>query len=250
MTTKSPDGSVQLQRKATVVTEISEKLASADAAVLTEYRGLSVTQLAKLRAALRESGTEFKIFKNTLARRAAADAGREDLLPLLEGPVAIAFITGDAVTAAKALAQFSRDMPTLVIKGGLLGERVLQADEVDALSKVPPRDELLARIAAGFKAPLVRAAGALSGVQRKAAYAFQALVDQRVEGGEALPEAEEPVVEEPVADEPAAEEPVADEPAADEPTTEVAPDEEQAPQAEEPVAETAEEADAGNGTAE
>lgn len=222
MTTKSPDGSVQLQRKATVVTEISEKLASADAAVLTEYRGLSVTELANLRAALRESGTEFKIFKNTLARRAAADAGREDLLPLLEGPVAIAFITGDAVTAAKALAQFSRDVPTLVIKGGLLGERVLQAGEVDALSKVPPRDELLALIAAGFKAPLVRAAGALSGVQRKAAYALQALIDQRVAAGEALPTpAEEPAAdEEPVAAEPAAEAETSDAPAAESTTDE------------------------------
>jgi large subunit ribosomal protein L10 len=190
MPTKSPEGSAQLVRKEAVVTEIGEKLAAADAAVLAEYRGLTVTQLADLRAALRPSGTEFKVFKNTLARRAAEVAGRDDLLPMLEGPVAIAFVNGDAVGAAKALANFSRDVPTLVIKGGLLGTKVLQSSDVDALSKVPPREELLARLAGGFKAPLARTAGALSGLQRKTAYALKALIDQRVAGGEAAADTE------------------------------------------------------------
>jgi large subunit ribosomal protein L10 len=214
MTTKAPEGSAQLARKESVVTEITEKLSAADAAVLTEYRGLTVTQLADLRASLRQTGTEFKVFKNTLARRAAEAAGRADLLPLLEGPVAIAFVRGDAVTAAKALAQFARDVPTFVIKGGLLGERVLLASDVDALSKVPPREELLARLAGGFKAPLAKTAGALGGLQRKLAYAVQALIDQRVAGGEAAPAAEEPAAEEPAAEEAAAEEAAAEETAA------------------------------------
>ena len=116
----------------------------ADAAVLTEYRGLTVTEIAHLRAALRPASTDYKIFKNTLARRAASDAGLADLVEHLEGPVAIAFVRqdgGDAVTAAKALRDFARTNPNLVVKGGILGTRLLSTQEVEALADVPPRDE-------------------------------------------------------------------------------------------------------------
>jgi large subunit ribosomal protein L10 len=189
MPTKAPPQSPQLARKDAIVAEIRAKLEEADAALLTEYRGLTVTQLASLRGALRSAGTEYKVFKNTLARRAAQEAGREDLLPMLEGPTAIAFVRGDAVLAAKALAQHARDLPTLVLKGGLLAGRLISPGEVDALSKVPPREELLARLAGVFQAPLARTAGALAGLQRKTAYAVKALIDQRVDAGEAPPEA-------------------------------------------------------------
>ena len=104
------------------------RLDGADAAVLTEYRGLTVTQIADLRAALRPAATDYKIFKNTLARRAAKDAGLDDLVDTLEGPVAIAFVRkdgGDAVTAAKALRDFAKANPNLVVKGGMLGTAVL-----------------------------------------------------------------------------------------------------------------------------
>ena len=94
--------------KVAVVDEIRGKLADADAAVLTEYRGLKVHELAALRAALRPAGAEFKIFKNTLARRAAEEAGLADLVPMLEGPTAITFVKGDAVVAAKALRDFGK----------------------------------------------------------------------------------------------------------------------------------------------
>src|SRR4029079_4985087 len=106
MPTKADADSAQLQRKATVIEEIRQRLDASDAAVLTEYRGLTVTEIAKLRAALRPASTDYKIFKNTLARRAASDAGLDDIVGNLEGPVAIAFVRkdgGDAVTAAKAL---------------------------------------------------------------------------------------------------------------------------------------------------
>lgn len=175
--------------KVAVVEEIRQKLADADAAVLTEYRGLRVAELAELRGALRPAGGEFKIFKNTLARRAAEAAGLDDLVPLLEGPTAITFVTGDAVVAAKALRDFAKTNTTLVIKGGLLGPRVLEARDVEALADVPPRDVLLARLAGGFQAPLTKAAGLFQAFTRNFAYGLSAYIDQRAAGEPAAAEA-------------------------------------------------------------
>lgn len=166
-------------RKVAVVDEIRQKLADADAAVLAEYRGLKVGELARLRASLRPAGTEFKVFKNTLARRAAEEAGLTDLLPMLAGPTAIAFVHGDAVVAAKAMRDFARTAPALVVKGGLLGARVLVPADVEALADVPPRDVLLARLASGFQAPLTKAAGLFQAFTRNFAYGLKAYVDQR-----------------------------------------------------------------------
>ncbi len=170
--------------KVAVVDEVRDKLRDADAAVLTEYRGLSVTDLAQLRGALRPAGTEYKVFKNTLARRAVEAAGLPDLLPLLEGPVAIAFVHGDAVVAAKALRDFGRTNPALVVKGGLLGPRILSAAEMRQLADIEPREVLLARLANGFQAPLTRAAGLFQAFTRNFAYGMRAYIDQRVAGGE------------------------------------------------------------------
>ncbi len=199
--------------KVAVVEEIRTKLGAADAAVLTEYRGLTVTALAELRGALRPANTEYKVFKNTLARRAAEEAGLSELLPLLDGPTAIAFVTGDAVVAAKALRDFGRTNAALVIKGGLLGPRVLTPADVESLADIQPREVLLARLAGGFQAPMVKAAGLFQAFTRNAAYAFKALIDQRIEGGEALPAAEAPAAEAPVADAPVEEAPAAEAPA-------------------------------------
>ena len=187
--------------KVAAVTEIRERLEEADAAVLTEYRGLTVTQIAELRAALRPAGTDLKIFKNTLARRAATEAGAEDLVPMLEGPTAIAFVKGDAVLAAKALKAFAKTTEAFVVKGGLLGSRPMTAAEVDALAEVAPREELLARIAGAFQAPLVKAAGLFQALPRNMAYGVKALIDQRIEAGETPPPADEPAAEEPAAEE-------------------------------------------------
>ncbi|MGQ0825634.1 MAG: 50S ribosomal protein L10 [Actinomycetota bacterium] len=190
MPTKAPADSKQLQKKAAVVDDIKTRLEDADAAVLTEYRGLTVTDIATLRASLRAASTDYKIFKNTLARRAATDAGLEDLLGTLSGPVAIAFVRkdgGDAVTAARALRDFAKTNPNLVLKGGLMGPRVLTTADVEALADVPPRDQLLARLAGGFQAPMTKAAGLFQAFTRNMAYGVKALIDQRVEGGEALP---------------------------------------------------------------
>ena len=177
--------------KTAAVEEIRTKLDGADAAVLTEYRGLTVSELARLRGSLRPAGTEYKVFKNTLARRAVEASGHDELLPMLNGPTAIAFVQGDAVIAAKALRDFGRANPALVIKGGLLGPRVLTPAEIAELADVEPRDVLLARLAGGFQAPLTKAAGLFQAFTRNFAYGLKAYVDQRVDAGEALPAASE-----------------------------------------------------------
>jgi large subunit ribosomal protein L10 len=165
--------------KTAVVEEIRSKLDDADAAVLTEYRGLSVRALAELRGSLRPANAEYKVFKNRLARRAAEAAGLDDLLPLLEGPVAIAFVHGDAVPAAKALRDFGRTNPELVVKGGLLGPRLITAADLTALADIPPREQLLAMLAGGFQAPMTKAAGLFQAFTRNFAYGVRALIDQR-----------------------------------------------------------------------
>jgi large subunit ribosomal protein L10 len=230
MPTKAPADSAQMQRKTAVVDDIKARLDAADAAVLTEYRGLTVSEIANLRAALRPAATDYKIFKNTLARRAARDAGLDDLVDSLEGPVAIAFVRrdgGDPVTAAKALRDFARGNPNLIVKGGILGPRVLTTKDVEALADVPPREQLLARLAGGFQAPMTKAAGLFQAFTRNMAYGVKALIDQRVAGGEQLaPEAAAPAETEAPAEQ--------DTPAAPESETEAPPGENQeAPEAEE-----------------
>ncbi len=180
--------------KVAVVDEIEARLNEADAAVLTEYRGLTVDELATLRAALRPAGADYKVFKNTLARRAVERAGVVDFADLLVGPTALTFVKGDIVGAAKVLRDFSRENPALVIRGGLLGNTVLDAAGVAAIAEVQPREVLLARIAGGFQAPLTKAAGLFQAFTRNMAYGVKALIDQRVAGGEVL----EAAVSEPV----------------------------------------------------
>lgn len=172
--------------KVAVVEEIRAKLDEADAAILTEYRGLTVGELAALRSALRPAATEYKVFKNTLARRAVEEAGRPELVELLQGPTAIAFVRGDAVVAAKVLRDFGRGAPALVVKGGVLGGRRLSAAEIEALADIQPREVLLARLAGGFQAPLAKAAGLFQAFTRNFAYGLKAYLDQRVAAGEAL----------------------------------------------------------------
>ena len=192
--------------KVAVVDEVREKLAGADAALLTEYRGLTVKQLAELRRQLRPAGAEYKIYKNTLVRFAAREVVDDQLDPLLTGPTAITFVRGDAAAVAKLLRDYARGHQALVVKGGLLGEKVVTAKDIEALADLPPRDVLLAQIAGAFQAPMVKLAGLLQALPRNFAYGLAALIDQRG-GPEALAE---PATEAP-ADTPAP----ADETAAD-----------------------------------
>jgi large subunit ribosomal protein L10 len=225
--------------KVAVVEEIRTKLAEADATVLTEYRGLTVHELAVLRASLRVTGTEYKVFKNTLARRAVADSGLDGVAAMFEGPVAIAFVRGDAAGAAKALRDFGRNNPALVLKGGLLGARIITAVEIEALAELPSRDVLLAQVAGVFQAPLTKAAGLFQAFTRNFAYGVKALIDQR---GGVPDEPEAPAVEAPAAEAPAAEVVEAEETVAEAQTAE-APEASaavEAPTTPEPVASDAE----------
>lgn len=217
--------------KVATVEEIKEKLEGARAAVLTEYRGLTVTELADLRASLRAAEAEYKVYKNTLARRAAEEAGLGDLVSLLEGPTAITFVKGDAVAVAKALRDYSKGNANLVVKGGILGTRIIQPADVVALADIEPREVLLAKLAGGFQAPLVKAAGLFQAFTRNMAYGMKALIDKRVAEGEAPPPAdtEEPAAE---AEAPAAE---AESPAAEAAEAPAAADEAPAAEAEAPA---------------
>jgi len=165
--------------KVAVVEEIAGKLSAADATFVTEYRGLNVGSLATLRRTLRDAGGEYKVYKNTLIRRAANDAGKPGLDDILVGPTGLTFVTGDIAAAAKALRDFARTSPLLVLKGGVLGTDVLNAKNVEALAELPSRDVLLAQFAGALQAPLVKTAGLLQALPRNLAYGLKALVDQQ-----------------------------------------------------------------------
>ncbi len=170
--------------KVAVVEEVRTRLDSSNAAILTEYRGLKVKDLADLRRALRAAGGEYKVYKNTLVRFAVHDLGLEQLESMLEGPTAITFVDADAVTVAKALQDFIRAHPQLVVKGGLLGGSILSAADATALADIPPRPVLLSRLAGGLAAPLTQFAGLLEALPRNLAYGMKALIDK---GGPGAP---------------------------------------------------------------
>ena len=191
--------------KVAVVDEVRERFDATSAAILTEYRGLSVGQLAELRNRLRGAGGEFKVYKNTLVRFAARDLGLE-IEELLTGPTAIAFVTetpegdaGDAVDVAKVLKDFGKEFPALVVKGGLLGDKLLTADDTRALADVEPREVLLAKLAGAMAAPMQQFAGLLQALPRNMAYGLKALIDQG--GAPGAPADPAPAAEAP-ADEP------------------------------------------------
>ena len=174
--------------KVAVVAEVRERLEGADAALLTEYRGLNVKALADLRRQLRPAGGEYKVYKNTLVRFAVREVGADELEALLTGPTAITFVTGDAAAVAKTLRDYARTNQALVVKGGMLGTKVLTAADVQALADLPSRDVLLAQVAGAFQAPLTKLAGLLQALPRNFAYGLKALIDQKAEPtGEAAP---------------------------------------------------------------
>ena len=169
--------------KVAVVEEVREKLSSTEAVVFTEYRGLTVADLQELRKSLREVGGEYKVYKNTLVRLATAELDL-DLEDTLIGPTALAFVVdrpdgkpGDAVLVAKAIKAFSKVNPLLVVKGGRLGDKMLDEAAVMALADVAPREELLTRLAGGIAAPMTNMARLLQAVPQKMAFALSALIE-------------------------------------------------------------------------
>ncbi|MEU8139130.1 50S ribosomal protein L10 [Streptodolium elevatio] len=160
--------------KAAAVAELADQFRGSNAAVLTEYRGLTVAKLKELRRSLGENA-EYAVVKNTLTKIAANEAGISELDDLLEGPSAIAFVSGDPVEAAKSLRDFAKANPLLVIKGGVLEGKALSADEIKKLADLESREVLLAKLA-----------GAMQASMAKAAATFQAPLTQFVRTAEAL----------------------------------------------------------------
>jgi large subunit ribosomal protein L10 len=180
----------QRARKVEVIDEVTSRLQAATASIVSEYRGLTVAELADLRQSLDSVGGDYKIFKNTLVRRAVDGGEYQPLSEYLSGPSALTFVQGDISAVAKALRDFSRANPHLVIKGGLADGSLLSSSDLAALADLPPRDVLLARLAGALAAPMQQMAGLLQALPRNLAYGMQALIDQM--GGVAETVAEAP----------------------------------------------------------
>jgi len=213
--------------KAAAVAEMSDQFTRASGAVLTDYRGLSVSELAELRSILGDDAT-YSVVKNTLTKIAAQDAGVDGLADLLVGPSAIAFVTGDPVLAAKGLRDFARTHPALVIKGGVLDGRPVGSDEISRMADLESREALLSKLAGALLASLQSAAYMFNAPLAQAARALGALQDQLGQAADpAAAEAPGPAGDE--APDPAADpapdkapDPVTDE--APDPATDPAPD--------------------------
>jgi large subunit ribosomal protein L10 len=186
----------QRTHKVEVVDEVKTRVSAATASIVSEYRGLTTAELAELRTSLAAAGGDYRIFKNTLVRIAIADGEYQPLAEYLNGPSALTFVQGDISAVAKALRDFSRNNPLLVIKGGLADGSLLSPGDLAALADLPPREVLLARLAGALAAPMQQMAGLLQALPRNMAYGLSALIEQRQAGGEALPAAEDEVAAE------------------------------------------------------
>ncbi len=163
-------------KKIATVAELREQVARASVTITTDYSGMSVGQMQGLRRALRETGADLRVVKLTLLRRAAEEAGRGEMLQVVEGPTALAIGYADIVAPAKALTEYIRTarLP-MTIRGGWAEGQVLSAGDVTELATVPPREELLSRIAGGLQSPLVNLVGLLNAATRE----FAGLIDAR-----------------------------------------------------------------------
>lgn len=202
------DGGDPLNRdeKAAAIAEISGRLRDVDTIFATDFRGLTVKELSELRDRLREADTEYTVVKNTLARRAAGETGREALLPYLDGPTGLLWVKGDPAVAAKALDTFAQaHAEAMTIKGGLLEGADLPADAVGRLAKLPSRDQLLAQLAGGIAAPLTGLAGSLNALIGGLARSLGAVQAQRADEApaEAAPAAPAEASSEPASEAPA-----------------------------------------------
>jgi len=185
----------QRAHKVEVVDEVKTRIGGATASIVSEYRGLTTGELAELRESLAAVGGDYRIFKNTLVRLAIDGGDYQPLSEYLSGPSALTFVQGDISAVAKALRDFSRANPLLVIKGGLADGSLLSSGDLAALADLPPREVLLARLAGALAAPMQQMAGLLQALPRNMAYGISALLEQREAGGETLPAAEIPSAE-------------------------------------------------------
>jgi large subunit ribosomal protein L10 len=186
---------VQLKKedKERVVAELTERLRTTQTLVVADYRGLTMPQIDALRGRLLEHGARFAVVKNTLTRRAAEAAGAQAVLALLEGPTAIAFVEseGDPVAVAKALADAARETRVLVIRGGILDGRPVEAGDVEELAKLPPADVLRGQVLGAVTAPLTNIVALFSAPLQDLYGLLDARIEQLQSQGESQPETEE-----------------------------------------------------------
>ncbi|MEJ7654344.1 MAG: 50S ribosomal protein L10 [Chloroflexia bacterium] len=176
-------------RKESVVAELAEMLQRSNAVIVTDHRGLKVSDLTTLRRQLRERDTEYHITKNTLTSLAAQSAGIQGLESQLEGPTALAFVYGDPTASAKVLTDFARSSRILTIRAGLLDNRVISSEDVGSLANLEPREVLLAKVLGGLNAPAASFVGVLQASLNSLGYVLKARLDQL--GGDAAPAAAE-----------------------------------------------------------
>lgn len=216
--------------KVAAVKEISERFSNSEAALLTEYRGLSVSQMAEVRQALRDadSDTDYKVSKNSLARIAVKELGLDDLIELFVGPTAIAYVTGDAAAAAKAIDTVAKKYPVLKVKGGILAGKFISAEQATELAKLEPRETQLAKIAMMLNQPAQLTVNVLAALLRDLGSMLVQVVTQKESDA---PTAEEtPSTEASAEEAPSAEAPDAPEEAPSDSTE--SPDEDAAPDGE------------------
>jgi large subunit ribosomal protein L10 len=161
------------------VAALHTKFAAAKGAILSDYRGLNVQQMAELRSRLREAVVELQVVKNTLARRAAEETAFVQLADYFVGPTSVAFTMDDVVAMAKALTEYARAEPKLTIRAGLIEGKVISPQEITALAELPPREVLLARLLSGMQSPVAGFVGVLHGVLRQLLYALLAIRDAK-----------------------------------------------------------------------
>lgn len=175
---------VKKEKKPEIVDWVSEKLSRAEMVIVTDYRGLTVADMTELRRSLRKQGIEYHVIKNTLAGFAAKAAEKPNLSELLEGPTAIVFGYDDVVQPAKTLQEFLRSSDTtLSVRGGLLGEKLLTTEEIAALAKLPPKEELIGKVVGLVQSPLYGLVNVLNGNLRGLVGVLQARASQLEQGG-------------------------------------------------------------------
>src|SRR3954454_9587898 len=188
------DRHVNKEQKAAAVEEIAERLGEADTIFAVDYRGISVPEAAELRASLREADATFRVVKNRLAQRAAEQAGTTELQELFDGPIALTFVKGDAVIAAKAIFTFARQREVLEYRGGLMDGDPLDPEQFQAIARLPGLDVLHGQLVGVAASPLTGLVRGLGSLMSGRAIALGQISEQGLGGGGA--EAEEPAAEE------------------------------------------------------
>lgn len=168
-----------LQAKKDVVAEIVENINSAQSMVLVEYRGLSVAELTELRKQYRESGVNYKVYKNTLMQFAFKEAGLEDFCEFLTGPNALAFGMDDPASVAKITQNFAKEHDKLVIKAGVVDGEIIGLDKIKSLASLPSREVLIAQVLGGFNAPIQGFANVCTGTLSSLVYALNAVKEKK-----------------------------------------------------------------------